>query len=586
MLVTVGVLLHVSAMALAQVGSMVPVQPRSGDQIVLRYDATKAAAALAAQDGVFATMKIVAPSGSINRAVELQLSEEGVLEGTTQVPEDAKFFHVTFASRWAVDNRAGLRSLVYDGEGNPVQGARCHVALASRDRCLSVLAAELEAYPQSYGAFRYKWNYNRLFRRDEFELHEVRRDLAEIGSAETPTALMARVYLHMMCADERLARAALLRALKLAPKTWATAMAVNDYHYFARSGIGTAEGHSEAESAVHAAMIANPESQLVRDHLYNCWMKFEFETVRTFTNAWLLREPQNPLPHAILAATSLALRSNLDAGRDAANRAMNGFLKGDGRIASLDTQSLGVPYLRWSAIVAAKIARQRGDYASAVAYAKAYVAYTDDGLWGHECEARSWEDLHQRSRATECWLDALECGSVAAKAALRRLWSNASGSDAEFDAHLTVLLQSRRSGSERSKAPLIACRDLAGDPVDSQALHGRVVVLNFWGLGCMPCKKEIPSLNELAKAYAGKPVTFLAFSQDGADEVASYARAHAFDYRLVADSSEVFGAFDVSSLPLHVVIDGEGRVLAKLPGAGPGQPARIASLIDQALAER
>ena len=580
-----GVLLHVSVMAMAQVGSIVPSQPKAGDQVVLRYDATSKAAVLDATGEVFATMQVVMPSGSIHRTVALRLLDDGTLEGVAEIPSGAICLNVAFASRWAVDGRARLRSMVYDGEGAPVQGARCHVALASRDRCLSVLAAELEAYPESYGAFRYKWNYNRLFRRDEFALHEVRRDLAEIGSADTPTALMALVYLHMMCADEKLARAALLRALKLAPKTWATAKAVGDYHYFARSGIGTTEGHSEVESAVHAAMIANPDSQLVRDHLYNSWMKFDFETVRTFTDAWLVREPQNPLPHAILAATSLALRSNLDAGRDAANRAMNGFLNGDGRITSLDTQSLGVLYLRWSAIVAAKIARMREDYSSAIAFAKAYVAYADDGLFGHECEARVWEDLHQRSRATECWLDAFECGSVEAKAALRRLWSNASGSDAEFDAHLTVLLQSRRSASERSKAPLFACRDLVGNPLDSQALHGRVVVLNFWGLGCMPCKKEIPSLNELAKAYAGKPVTFVAFSQDGADAVASYVRAHAFDYRLVADSSEEFGAFDVSSLPLHVVIDGEGRVLAKLPGAGPGQPARIASLIDQALAE-
>ncbi len=42
-----------------------------------------------------------------------------------------------------------------------------------------------------------------------------------------------------------------------------------------------------------------------------------------------------------------------------------------------------------------------------------------------------------------------------------------------------------------------AGKTLAGDPVSLELPSGQVVVLNFWHTGCIPCRKEIPALNEL-----------------------------------------------------------------------------------------
>lgn len=169
------------------------------------------------------------------------------------------------------------------------------------------------------------------------------------------------------------------------------------------------------------------------------------------------------------------------------------------------TQGVERAYLPWTWIVAAKLAQKRGDAAAAIAYSKAYVDCGDgDGIAGYECEAQTWEQLHNPQRARESWLDALANGSNDAKAALRRLWPNAPGSDGDFDTYLSVQLLARRPPNEREKAPSFACVDMAGKDASRDALRGRVVVLNFWGLGCTPCKLEIPSLNELANTYAGR----------------------------------------------------------------------------------
>jgi thiol-disulfide isomerase/thioredoxin len=75
-------------------------------------------------------------------------------------------------------------------------------------------------------------------------------------------------------------------------------------------------------------------------------------------------------------------------------------------------------------------------------------------------------------------------------------------------------------------APEFALTDLDGSPLNLAALRGKVVWLNFWGLRCGPCVRELPALQKIHPDYADKGLLIIGVNADGVDsEFASSSRA-------------------------------------------------------------
>ena len=54
--------------------------------------------------------------------------------------------------------------------------------------------------------------------------------------------------------------------------------------------------------------------------------------------------------------------------------------------------------------------------------------------------------------------------------------------------------------ADRKSAPDVTGALLGGGSWDLQAQHGKVVVLNFWGPWCPPCRVEAPDFSAVATA--------------------------------------------------------------------------------------
>jgi len=122
------------------------------------------------------------------------------------------------------------------------------------------------------------------------------------------------------------------------------------------------------------------------------------------------------------------------------------------------------------------------------------------------------------------------------------------------------------ASGHRPLAPEFSSTTLAGAPMRLSSYRGKVVVLNFWGSWCDPCRAEAPALAAVARHYQPAGVSFL-----GVDERDSQASAEAFirnfgvTYPSVSDPSQVI-ALDFSAVvplagtPTTLVIDPSGRI--------------------------
>ena len=120
-------------------------------------------------------------------------------------------------------------------------------------------------------------------------------------------------------------------------------------------------------------------------------------------------------------------------------------------------------------------------------------------------------------------------------------------------------------------APAVSGPLVGGGRRSLSAYRGHVVVLNFWGSWCPPCRAEAPSLAQLASQFTGSGVRFL-----GVDIRDSAATAQAFmsDFRISYPSLNDPGdsiALDFRSTvpppdPDHTGDSPGGRIAARVIG--------------------
>ena len=131
------------------------------------------------------------------------------------------------------------------------------------------------------------------------------------------------------------------------------------------------------------------------------------------------------------------------------------------------------------------------------------------------------------------------------------------------------------SPSYRQGEPSIAGRPardfsftLDGKPTTLSAQKGKVVVLNFWATWCPPCVEEMPSLNALHAALAGKGVIVLGVSVD--EDAAAYENfrvTHSLRFPTHRDpSKQIAIRYGTNMYPETYIIGRDGRIARKIIG--------------------
>ena len=96
--------------------------------------------------------------------------------------------------------------------------------------------------------------------------------------------------------------------------------------------------------------------------------------------------------------------------------------------------------------------------------------------------------------------------------------------------------------------------------VDSTALRGKYVLMNFYFSECAPCVKEVPMLNAFAAAH--KEMTVLAFTFDSANDAKAFAKQRHFAWRTIAGAKKFIDAVGVQAYPAFALLDPQGVLVA------------------------
>jgi len=113
--------------------------------------------------------------------------------------------------------------------------------------------------------------------------------------------------------------------------------------------------------------------------------------------------------------------------------------------------------------------------------------------------------------------------------------------------------------------------------------RGRLVLLNLWATWCVPCRREMPSLDRLQAAFDGTDFDVVALSLDrnGASAVRRFYDEFsiaALDL-YVAKSPTVTRALGVIGLPTTLLVDQTGKELGRVVGPAEWDSPEVMALV-------
>ena len=117
-------------------------------------------------------------------------------------------------------------------------------------------------------------------------------------------------------------------------------------------------------------------------------------------------------------------------------------------------------------------------------------------------------------------------------------------------------------------APGFTFKDYTGKQQSLQDFRGKVVLLNFWGTFCPPCREEMPSMEALQRQMDKNEFAIIALSVDDSwDSVNQFMRKNGFTLPVYADFdkriSSMYGTF---MYPESYILDRNGKVAYKVVG--------------------
>ena len=119
--------------------------------------------------------------------------------------------------------------------------------------------------------------------------------------------------------------------------------------------------------------------------------------------------------------------------------------------------------------------------------------------------------------------------------------------------------------SEGKELPEYNFVDMEGKVYTKQNTKGKILVLKCWFIDCLPCRNEMPALNELKQQYKNRnDILFVSICWDHKKDVSAFLKKTRFDYAIVPDQYKFLTeVLQLNGYPTHFVINKQGLIIEK-----------------------
>ena len=103
---------------------------------------------------------------------------------------------------------------------------------------------------------------------------------------------------------------------------------------------------------------------------------------------------------------------------------------------------------------------------------------------------------------------------------------------------------------------------LDGEALSLESQRGRYVLVNFWATWCVPCRKEMPYLQQLSETYDGELTVLGVNLREDAERIAPFIDEMGLTFPILLDPpDELLMEHNVRGLPVSYVVDPSGAVV-------------------------
>lgn len=145
------------------------------------------------------------------------------------------------------------------------------------------------------------------------------------------------------------------------------------------------------------------------------------------------------------------------------------------------------------------------------------------------------------------------------------------------------------SGLVGNPAPDFSVKPLSGSKgtVSLKAMHGNVILLDFWGTFCEPCKKSFPKLQDLYAKFSGQGLQIVGVSEDEVDDkdkIPTFASTYGAKFAVAWDEDKAIARrYKPETMPSTFIIDKRGIVRFAHAGYHDGEEVQIQKEIEELL---